>query len=423
MKKYVLLFAFLLGGLYGHSQDLDAIKLLIDLTQYEKAKDGLVKFMADPKNANNPRAWYFKAYVYNALGRDPKKTVAESKSLNDEAFAAIKKYTELDPKTPFTKEENNSTVYNLYYAYYELGVKMYNDKNYAESFNNFRSTLEVHDYIYNNKLIGPKDLNFSAHDTDIVWNLAVLAGELKKKDQALVYFKMIADAGLSDEKYAGAYDDLILSYKREKNAELFYKYLAAAKKYYPVDKPYWESQQIEFALKDLENEALLNKYEELLQALPDNYIVSYNYAVDIDKFITSPEAASKDKAGYKKKMEELFKKAIAINSTIEANLQLANMYYSKSFEIQEQAGKIKGTKPEEVKLKKELNESVKTTLNQAIPYAEEAIKLLAALKEYKFADKANYKLALEVLTHAYKLNGNAAKLAEYEKKKAEVDKL
>ena len=57
-----------------------------------------------------------------------------------------------------------------------------------------------------------------------------------------------------------------------------------------------------------------------------------------------------------------------------------------------------------------------------IPYAEEAVKLLAALKELKYSDKANYKLALEILAKANKANGNAAKAAEYEKKKAEVDK-
>ncbi len=58
-----------------------------------------------------------------------------------------------------------------------------------------------------------------------------------------------------------------------------------------------------------------------------------------------------------------------------------------------------------------------------IPYAEEAAKLLAAYTEYKFADKTNYKLALEILSHAYKMGGNAAKVAEIEKKRAEVEKL
>ena len=183
----------------------------------------------------------------------------------------------------------------------------------------------------------------------------------------------------------------------------------------------WENKEIEFAINGLENEALLNKYEELTKNLPNNYVLFYNYAIEIDKFIA--DSAGKKTEEYRKKIVELYKKAISIKSTVEANLQLANIFYSKTYELQEQAAKIKGTKPAEVKLKSELQASVKSTMSEAIPYAEEAVKLLSAYKEYKFSDKTNYKLALEILTNAYKMAGNAAKVAEYEKKKAEVEKL
>lgn len=423
MKKYLLLVTLVLSGLYAHSQDLKIVKNQVILKQYDKAKPEVEKFLAIEKNATNSEAWYYKAAIDNALGRLPGKPIAESKALFQSSFDAIKKYIELDPKLIFLKEEQNTTVFNIYYGLYDLGIKTYNEKNFAESFELFKKSLDVHDYIYGKQFIGGTDVKFSAHDTDIVWNLAVLSNELKKKDDALIYYKKIADAGLSDEKYAAGYDELVLKYKKEKNAELFNKYLAAAKKYYPVDLPYWESKEIDFALSDLENEALLNKYEELSVNLPNNYIVVYNYAIEIDRFISSAASTGKDIPGYKKKIEELYKKAITIKSTIEANLQLANMYYSKTYDIQEQAAKIKGTKPAEIKLKTELNASVKSTMAQTIPYAEEAERLLAALKEYKFSDKTNYKLALEILSNAYKSAGNAAKLAEYEKKKLEVDKL
>ena len=427
MKKYVLIMVMVLGSLYGSSQELNKdIQTNIMLKQFDKAKEGLDKFMADPKNAANATAYYYKAFVYNALARDPKKTVAESKALDDEAYAALKKYAELDPKVPLTKEENNSTLFNLYYSYYDLGVKLYNEKKFAESYDVFKNSLDVHDYGINNKLTGPGTLKFAVHDTDLVWNLTVLANELKKTDDAIIYYKKIADADLADEKYATAYDALVLKYKKEKNAELFAKYLAAAKKHYPVDLPYWESKEIDFELAGLEDEAMLNKYEDLMVKIPNNYVLTYNYATDIDKFLGSAAATGKDAAviaGYRKKMEDLFKKAVSIKSTIEANLQLANMYYSRTYDLQEQAAKIKGTKPAEVKLKADLTASVKTTMADCIPYAEEAVRLLSELKEYKFSDKTNYKLALEILSNAYKVTGNTAKFAEIEKKRAEVEKL
>jgi len=423
MKKYLLFVMVLMGALFSYGQELKDITTLITLTQYEKAKTELDKYLSIEKNAKSPEAWYYRAFISNALGRAEKKTVLECKSHFQAAFSAIKKYPEMDPKTPLTIEEKNGTVYNTYYGFYDLGIKTYSDKNFEESYNCFKNALEVHDYIFEKKLEGPNNLKFTVHDTDVVWNLAILATELKKKDEALIYYKKIADFDLGDEKYVTAYEELILKYKREKNAELFAKYIAAAKKHYPIDIPYWETKEMEFALADLEGEALLNKYEELTKSLPNNYVVFYNYAVEIDRFISSDAAKGKDLNAYKTKMEELFKRAIAIKSTLEGNLQLANLYYGKTFEMQERIDKIKGTKPAELKVKNDLIAESKATMNAAIPYAAEAVRLLGEFKEYKYTDKSNYKLALEILEHGYKSNGNAAKLAEVQKKKLEVEKL
>ena len=423
MKKYLLPVLLLMASYCASSQDLKTISLYVNLNQFDKAKTEVDAFLANEKNAAKPEGWYYKAFIYNSLGRVATKPLTESKALYQSAFDAIKKYADIDPKATLTTEEKNSTIFNIYYGEYDLGVKTYNDKNLEESYESFKKALEVHDYIFSKNITGPNNLKFSAHDTDVVWNLAIIANTLKKKDEAIFYYTKVADADLADEKYATAYDELVLKYKREKNAALFAKYLAAAKKHYPIDMPYWENKEIDFAVTGLEGEALLNKYEELTKALPNNYVVFYNYAIDIDKFLGTDAAKGKDVTAYRNKIEELFKKTITIKSTIEGNLQLANLYYNKTYDLQEQAAKIKGTKPAEVKVKNDLLASIKTTMNQAIPYAEEAERLLAALKEYKFADKTNYKLVMEILNHAYKMNGNAAKLAEYQKKKIEVDKL
>ncbi len=426
MKKYLLLVSMLMGAICSNAQELKNVTFYITSNQFDKAKTELDNFMNNEKNAKNAEAWYYKAYVNNALARGEKKSILESKTMYQTAFDALKKYAEMDVKATLTTEEKNSTIFNIYYGNYDLGVKTYTDKNYEQSFESFKKALEVHDYIYLKNIIGPNNLKFALHDTDAVWNLAILATELKKNDEALLYYKKIADANLSAEKYVTAYEALILHYKKEKNAELFSKYIAAAKQHYPIDIPYWETKEIDFALTDLENEALLNKYEELTKSLPNNYIVFYNYAIDIDKYLGSDNAKGKDAAtvaAYRTKIEELFKKAVSLKSTIEGNLQLANLYYNKTFDLQDRAAKIKGTKPAEVKVKNEILASVKTTMNQAIPYAEEGARLLSEMKTYKYSEKANYKLALEILSNAYKMNGNTAKFAQIEKKRVEVDKL
>ena len=52
-----------------------------------------------------------------------------------------------------------------------------------------KKTLEVHDYIYSKNLAAQNGFKFSAHDTDVVWNLAILSNELKRKDRSFEYYK------------------------------------------------------------------------------------------------------------------------------------------------------------------------------------------------------------------------------------------
>lgn len=422
MKKYFLLLIMVVGALFSQAQDFTTITNMIKLRQYDKAKPELDKYMANEKNAAKPESWYYKAVVYNGLALVDTKAIAERKSLNQEAYNAIKKYMEMDPKAPLTTEETNTTLFNSYYVFFDLGIKLYNGKQLEESYDMFKSTLEVHDYIYSHKLTGDKGLKFAEHDTDIVWNLVVLGNELKKKEEVMGYYKRIADANLGDEKYAEAYDELIKKYRKEGNTEMFTKYLDKAKKHFSSD-PYWEAVGIEYAIKGLENEELFKKYEELILSYPNNYMVYFNYGHDLDKFVYSADSKGKDVSAYKKKIPELYKKAISINSTIDANVLLANYYYNSSFDIIDEAQKIKGTKPEDVKKKTDLMAASKAALSQAIPSGEEAVKLYGSHKEFKTSDKVNFKQVLDILSAAYKQNGNAAKAAEYEKKKEDVDKL
>lgn len=422
MKRYSLVFVLALGTLFGNAQDIDEILTMIKIRQYDKAKPALDKYMTSEKNAAKAENWYYKAVVYNGLALVDTKPITERTSLNQTGYEAIKKYMEMDAKAPLTTEEKNTTIYNSYYIFFDLGVKLYNAKQMQESYDMFKSTLEAHDYINNRNLVGPNGQKFSQHDTDIVWNLVLLGNELKKKDEVMSYYKRIADADLGDEKYAEAYDELIKKYRKEDNKEMFAKYLDRAKKHYSAD-PYWENVSIEYALKGLEGEELFKKYEELMVSYPNNYMIYFNYGLDLNRYVYSADSKDKNVSAYKKKIPEMYKKAISINSTVDANVLLAKYYYSSSFEIIDEAQKIKGAKPEDVKKKNELMASSKSALSQAIPSGEEAVKLYGVQKEFKTTDKINYKDILDILSAAYKQNGNAAKAAEYEKKKGEVDKL
>lgn len=420
MKKIFLAVLLLMGYQGMQAQDLDDINKLITLKQYARAKGDIDKFIAEPKNASNATAQYYKAYIYNALSLDKNTAASVCTQLNKDAYAAIKKYRELDPKEKLTKEEENSTVYNVYYSFYDLAVKAYNAKDFEQSYNQFSNVLDVHDYIFNNNLAGVKGVKFVSLDTDVVYNMIILGNEIKKTPEDLLpYYKKIIDAGLNDPKYLEAYEGTVMIYKKANNAAAFNEYLAKGKEKFPGDE-FWEAIDIEFNTDGLTGEPLFKKYDELLGKYPKSYVLLFNYGYELNKYVFSDDPKTGDVAAMKARIPDLFKKAIAVKSTVEANMLLSNFYYNSSFDIQEESKKIKGNKPEDVKKRLELLNSSKAVMNDCIPYAEEAVKLYAAMTKMKGSDKINYKQAYEILINAYRLNGNAAKSAEAEKKKAEI---
>ena len=416
MKKIICIVFLLSGARSLSAQDLEITKAFIVANQFDKGKEGIDKFLAKPANANNAEAMYYKAYVYNAVAREATKTVDEGIALNQEAFAAIKKYRELDPKEKFTKEENYSTVYNQYYSFYDFAVKAYNTKNYDVSYKAFKDVLEVHDYIYSNNLASSKGMIMAALDTDVVWNLAILGNELKDSNAVIGYYKRIADANVKDNKYLEPYEQLVLHYLKINDQTLLSQYLEKGRNNFPAD-PIWEEIDIKNATDGIKGEALFKKYDELGAKYPNNYTVWFYYGNDLNRFVYADENKGMDLTAYKAKVPELFKKAIAINSTGEANMLMANFYYNNSFDLGDAASKIKGVKPDDVKKKTELMNASKKSLDDCLPYALAAVDIYSKQEKLKGNEKMNYRLAYDMLTEIYRVKGDPKKSAEFKAKK------
>jgi len=402
------------------AQDLDDVRKLIVLKQFSKAKEEVDKFLSKSSNAAKADGYYYKAFIYNAMSFDPNGAIAQNAALNKDAFLALKKYRELDPAEKLTKEEENSTLFNVYYSYYDMAAKAYNAKDYEQSYTQFTHVLNVHDYIFSNNYTGTKGTKFTSLDTDVVFNMIVLGNELKKPEAEMVaHYKKLVDAGVDQDKYLEAYEGMVMYYKKEKNAAAFNEYLAKGKSKFPKDE-YWEAIDIEFSTEGLEKEALFKKYDELMNKYPNSYVLAFNFGLELNKYVFSDELKTGDVPALKARIPELFKKAIAIKSTVDANILTANYYYNSSFDLTEESKKIKGNKPEEVKKRLDLINQSKASMNQSIPFAEEAVKLYAAMPKLKASDKINYRQAYDILVTAYNMAGNAAKAAECEKKKGEL---
>ncbi len=420
MKKIFFIVSFLIGAGAAMAQNIEEIRTYVLLNQFVKGKEAIDKFLTKTGNESNAEAWYYKAYIYNVVSRDSGRAISTGREINLESFNAVKKYLTLDPKAKLTKEENNSTIYNVYFVFYDFSIKSYNSKNYEESYANFTNALDVHDYIYSNKLDPPKGAKIlTALDTDLVWNLVILGNELKKNNEVVNFYKRIIDANITDPKYLSAYEGIVLYYKEAKDQAHFTEYLEKGRKYFPDDQ-FWEAIDIEYATQGLTNADLFKKYDELTAKYPNSYVLFFNYGVELNRFVYSEEK-SENKEAYKNKIPELFKKVISIKSTPDANMMLANYYYNNSFDFTEAATKIKGMKPDDVKKKNELITASKKALDDCIPYAEAAVDLFGKIPKLKNNEKVNYKQAYDMLIEIYRVKLDPKKSAEYKAKKEAIN--
>jgi hypothetical protein len=416
MKKIVLLTVLSATTCFAMAQDLDEVTKWAYLNQNAKAKEAVDKYLAVEKNAKKPEGWYWKAYITNQLSKDSTKSITESSTMKMDAFETFKKYKQMDAKAPLLEEQTNSPLFDIYLGLSsDLAIKAYNAKDPAGAYDNFKKAVEVHDYIYSNNITGNNGFKFSALDTTIVLYTAISANEAKKPEDAVPYYTKIVDAGVTGDNYADAYNFLVDYYKKKKDKAAFADILTKARKAYPKNEEYWMAVEIEDAVDGIEKPAVFAKYDELVAKYPTNYTVSYNYGVELYNYLNGEGAKDANVATYKTRLAEVLKKAIGIQSTFDANFLLTNFLYNNSFDISEDARKVKGVKPEDVKKKKALEADATKMMNDAIPYGEEALKQYDALQKPKTSDKVHRKQVLTMMKNIYDVKKDAAKVAQYEK--------
>lgn len=420
MKKFLFtgLLAILSMGLWA--QSIDDIKDYLGKNQLDKAKDGIDKYLSVEKNAKKADGWFYKAYIYNAVSKDDKlkTSVADGKM---ESFNAYKRYLELDPKNIMGTLDQNVTLFDIYNGYFDMGAKFFNAKNFAEAFNSFRNAEMVQTYIAG-KGFEYNGFKFPILDTSLVLNTAIAAMNAKKEDDAILYYQKLADAKLAGKEYQEIYKYLVEYYMKKKDAVAMKKYLDLGMQLFPADE-YWIEVQLDDVNKD-DKPAVFAKYEQVIGMYPGKYVLHYNYAVELFNYIYTSDKKPANAEELGGKMITQIEQALNINpKSADANMLLARHYYNQAFDFSDEAVRIKGTKPEDVKRKKDLMAKMASTLDKSIPSAENAIRLYEEhTAKLKAVEKANYKSAADILVRAYEQKKMADKVALYKKKMEDIDR-
>jgi tetratricopeptide (TPR) repeat protein len=412
--------AILVQGIIA--QDVKKVKDALASNKLPEAKTMIDQMLANPKNQKNAEAWYLKGKTYSAISA----SAAERANVPDarmQSLDAIKKSQEIDKNsaTLYLTVDNYEPVFNLYKSGFEQGAALYNEEKYPEALGVFKETNTVGDYIFS------QGWGLYKLDTTITYYSALAAMNAKNQPEALSYFAKLADAnvgGPNNPEYVTPYRYLAKHYYDNKDEANMMKYISAGKKLYPKD-DYLPLLELDYVREKGDKAALFAKYDEILAASPDNFDVTIDYATELFGETHVTEAAKRP-ADYDQrclKIESLYKKAIELKpDSYEAKLSLGKHYYNMMLIKEEDAKAIKGTKPEDVKKKADINAEVMAAADKAIPYLEEVFKHYDTLGKLKVSERSNFKSSCSLLSYCYGKKKDTAKVSFYEKKYDEADK-
>jgi hypothetical protein len=416
MTKFSIAVAFCLGSFAVNAQSLDDINKLLGAEKYVEAKAAIDKHLEDPKNQAKSDAWYFKGRVYNAYSFGNTISDVDKYNLKTQAFEAFKKNQQLDKNDVRLKLEAWNSYLNLYASLYDVGASSFNAKDFDNAFNAFKAAQEVENYILakNYTYDGAK---LNALDTGLVLNTAIAAMQAKKEGDALVYYRKLTDAAVSEKQYMEVYEYLVDYYSKKDDQASLLPLLEKAKTLYPQNE-YWIDVEMETVRKKNDKPALFAKYDELIAKDPSSFLLSYNYSIDLFNDIYVGENKPADQTEAKEKLTTVLKNAIANDKGIDASVLMTKHLYNVSSDLSIAANLVKGTKPEDVKKKADLTAKTKTAMAEFITYGNKVSAYYDAQEKLKPIENAKYKELLANMSEVYNYLKDTKKQADTDKKRA-----
>ena len=419
MRRILFTFLAAVGLMTVNAQNLNKIKDALAAKKIIEAKGMVETLLASPKNQKNPEILYLKGKVLSAIAADAteRKAMPEARL---QALDAFKKSLEADKNqaTLFLTVDNYQPVFSLYASGFEEGAGYYNEEKYNDALTTFKTTGVIGDYIFS------QGWGLYQLDTTLIYYMGLASINAKKEDEAISYFAKLADANVGGgTEMSTPYRYLAKHYYDKKDDANINKYINAGLKLFPKD-DYLPLLALDYARDKGDAAGILKKFEELLAINPESFDITFEYAGELFSE-THVAESSKRPADYKekcKKIEDLYNKALTLKpGSYETMLSLGKHFYNQLLFIEEDIYKVRGTKPEDVKKKAELQAYMDELIVKTIPPLEKVFTHFDTMGKLKVGERSNFKSACTLLNYCFDKKKDKAKADFYQKKYDEAD--
>jgi len=420
MKKILFLFPLIFSAVLVRAQNYDAIKTMLTLGQYQKAKEDLDKNMGNAKFTGKADAYMLKAAIYAALSMDnANKNTAAGLQLAGDADAALKKYREMDPSGKLLDDAvYQDAPINLYSFYSSGGYNDYFAKKWEDGYSKLKKAVEYSDWLISKQIIT------APIDTTVLILAGVTAENSKHKEDGAKYYARLADAKIPGDEFESVYRFLVSYYFGKKDMANFDKYKDLGQSLYPKSE-YFTYDKVDFAVGLVDGfDEKLKAVEELLAVDPNNYKANQVLGEIIyDTLDSNKEGAvlPANAAELETKMVNAFKKAASLKPESEfPYLFMGDHFISKAVKLNEarsaHAADMKTrTKPgqpnskEDISKREALDKQYGEALEAAREPYEKASEIFAARQNMQLRDKQQYKKACNYLAEIFAFKKAQAK--------------
>ncbi len=422
MKRMLLslFMAVICSGLLA--QSVDKAKDLLKANKIAEAKEEIDKALLVEKNQKNAEAWYTKVKIYNAIAANDALKNQYPDALI-QSLDALKKYVQYDDKKQvLLAADGYKPVNEIYQGLFQAGAAAYNAQKWSESLTDFSSAISAINFMYKQGWIK------QSMDTTSILYAGISAEKSGKRDEALIYYKTIADSGITKiggNDMAEIYKWLADYYTRSGDKAMAMKYTTLGKSLYPKD-IFYDEIQLDAWRKSGPKDSLFAKYEEINREYPDSAIYFFNYGLELYQYAndSSTGKVPANSADLIKRAQEKMLACLKLNPTYpQANLVMGQIAYNEGVEFQA-LGKPKGnTNAAELKQRQDYRAMSAKKFDEAIPYLEKVDQALGSQAKLKKTDKVALRDSYDMLVTIYESKKDNTKIAYWTDKYNNVDKV
>ncbi len=307
-----MLLGFFVQG-YAQQPKITEAYTFLQKNDLDNAVKAIETATSSPETANEPKAWYYKGFIYKEVYKRKESTIDDSPA-RQKSLDALSKCISFDPKNQFA-EESRKVVKYLSSTFKNDGAKALNNRVYDKSIKNYEN------YLQTLKLFNP---NYT--DTSAIFFIGYAAYETKDYNKALVNLKKAMELNYNDPHLYYILSRVYLDKKENDNA---IKVLELGQKKYPNDKDILTAEVIYYKETGKIDE-LEAKLKKSIALEPKNTELQMMLALVYEKKMEAAKDNTK-KGEFQTKATDTYHKVLGINPNhLQANYNLAILYYNEA---------------------------------------------------------------------------------------------